>query len=67
MCAKVVDINFSRIKVVPECYKTQEVCNKAVKRSFLYLILFLIDVNLKKCVTELFLKISLKFSNCILS
>ena len=34
MCAKVVDINFSRIKVVPECYKTQKVCSKAVKRFF---------------------------------
>ena len=36
---------------------TQEICDKAVNRCFLYLILFLIDIKLKKCVTELFLKI----------
>ena len=32
-------------------------CNKVVNRCFLYLILFLIGITLKKCVAKLFLKI----------
>ena len=55
MCDKAVDL--STIKFVPECYKTQEMCNKVVHRCLLYLILFLINIKLKKCVTKLFLKI----------
>ena len=46
----------STIKLVPECFMTQKMCDKAVNRFFLYLILFLINIKLKKCVTELFLK-----------
>ena len=47
----------STIKFVPECFMTQKCVNKVVNRCFLYLILFLINIKLKKCVTELFLRI----------
>ena len=43
MCDKAVDTFPSTIKLVPECHKAQEMCNKAVSRCFLYLMLFLID------------------------
>ena len=33
MCAKVVDINFSRIKLIPEWYKTQEMCDRVVSED----------------------------------
>ena len=56
MCDKTVDTYPSTIKFVPECLMTQEMCDKAVNRCFLYLILFLINIKLKKCVSELFLK-----------
>ena len=39
------------LEFVPECYKTQKVCYKALYRCFLYLILFLINIKLKKYVT----------------
>ena len=54
---KVVDTYPFTIKFVPKCLMTQEMCDKAVNRFYLYLILFLIDIKIKKCVTELFLKI----------
>ena len=54
---KVVDTYPFTIKFVPKCHKTQEMCKKAVNRSFLYLILFLIGMKLKKCGTEFFLRI----------
>ena len=57
MCNKAVDTHSSTIKFVPECSMTQEMCDKAVNRYFLYLILFLIGIKLKKYVTELFIKI----------
>ena len=41
----------SATQFVPECYKTQEMCYKAVNRWFLYLILFLINIKLKKYMT----------------
>ena len=53
---------------------TQKICDKAVKRCFLYLVLFSIGKKLKKCVTELFTKILLcyyivwiyiKLKNCV--
>ena len=53
MCNKVVDTSPSAIKIVPECYKTQEVFHEA---AVSYLILILIDINLKKCVINLFPK-----------
>ena len=57
MCDKAVSTYSSTIKCVTECLMTQEMCDKAVNRCFLYFILLLIDIKLKKCVTELFLKI----------
>ena len=58
MCDKVVGTYPSTIKFVPEYFMTQEMCGKAVNRCFfLYLFLFLVDIKLKKCVAELFLKI----------
>ena len=56
MCDKAVDTYPSTIKYVPECFMTQEMCDKAVN-SFFYSILFLIGIKLKKCVIELFLMI----------
>ena len=50
-CDKVVDTHSTTIKYVPECYKTQEMYYKAVHRCFLYLILFLIKIKLRKYVT----------------
>ena len=35
MCDKAVDTYPSTIKFVPECHKTQEMCNNAVNRCFL--------------------------------
>ena len=40
-----------------QCYKTQEICDKVVNRCFLYLILLLIGIELKKYMTELILPI----------
>ena len=60
MCNRAVDnyrITVDAFEFVPECSVTQEMCDKAVNRCFLYLILFLIGIKLKKCVTKLFLKI----------
>ena len=57
ICDKAVNTYPSTIKFVPECFMTQEMCDKAVNRYFLYLILFLINIKIKKSVTELFLKI----------
>ena len=47
----------STIKFVPECIMTQEKIDNAINRYFLYLIRFLINITLKKYMTELFLKI----------
>ena len=38
------------IQLVSECYKIQKMCEKAVNRCFMYLILFLIDIKLKESV-----------------
>ena len=57
MYDKAVSIYPSTIKFVPKCFMTQEMCDKVVNRCFLYLFLFLIDIKLKKYVTELLLKI----------
>ena len=37
----------SILKFVPECLITREMCDKAINRCFLYLILFLINTKLK--------------------
>ena len=57
MCDKAVNAYPSTIKFVTECFMTQEMCDKAVHTCFLYFILFLINIRLKKCLIELFLKI----------
>ena len=57
MCDKAANTYPPTIKFVPKCFLTQEMCNKAVSRCFLYFTLFLINIKLKKCVTELLLKI----------
>ena len=57
LCDKAVSSYNSRISIFRNCYKFQEMYDEAVNGYFLYLILFLIGVKLKKCVTELFLKI----------
>ena len=35
MCDKAVDTHPTTIKYIPECYKTQDMCYKAVHRCFL--------------------------------
>ena len=52
MCNQAVDNYAHALEFVPECYKTQKMCDKAVNRCFWYLILFPIDVRPNKCVTE---------------
>ena len=64
MCDRPVDTYPSTLKFVLECYKTQETYIKAVNRCFLYLLLFLIDIKPKKCMTELFLKIPFLIVYC---
>ena len=51
---EVVDNHRSTTKFIPECYKTPESCDKVVNRCFLYLIIFLIGIRLKKCVKKCF-------------
>ena len=53
MCDKVL----SFYNAIPDRFKTQEVCDKAVDTFHLYLILFLIEIQLKNCLIKLFLKI----------
>ena len=57
MCDKAVSTYPSTIKFVPECVMTQKMCDKAVNSSFFVFNFILIDIKLKDCVTELFLKI----------
>ena len=42
---------------VPDSYKTQKIRDKDLNGSFLAFFIFLIDIKLKKFVTELFLMI----------
>ena len=56
MCDKTSNTHTSAIKFVPESFMTQEIRDKAVN-SFIYLILFLKCIKLKKSVAKLFLKI----------
>ena len=53
---KAVDNYPHTLEFLPECYETQEICNKASNKWFLYLIVILIVIKLKKFVAELFLK-----------
>ena len=59
MCDKSVNTHPATIEFVPECYKTQQMWDKAVTRCVFSLILFPIGIKLKKCVTGLFLKLLL--------
>ena len=54
MCDKAVSTYPSTIKFVSECVMTQEMCDKTVKKNVLYLILLVINIKLKICVTDLF-------------
>ena len=49
MCDQTVSTYLSTM-TFPECLMTQDIGNKAVIRCFLNLILFLINIKLKKCV-----------------
>ena len=57
MCEKAVDTYPTTIKYVPEYYKTRKMCNKAGHEWFLHLLLFLINIKLKKYHTLLLLYI----------
>ena len=49
MCDKAVSTYPLTITFIPECCTTQEMCDKAVNNFFLYLILFLTNIKIKKC------------------
>ena len=55
MYDKAGDTYPSTINFVLKCSMTQKMCDKVINRCFLDLILFLIKIKLKKCVTALFL------------
>ena len=55
MCDKAIFENSGTLKSVSDWYKTQKMCNKAV--FFCILFYSYMDIKLKKCVSELFLKI----------
>ena len=57
MCDRAVNTYDSTIKFVPGCYISQEMCDKTVNSFCSSFINFLNDVNIKKCVAELFLKL----------
>ena len=57
MCDKAVSAYPSTIKLVFASLIIQEMYEKAVSRCFLYFIMFLINIKLKKCMAELLLKI----------
>ena len=50
MCDKTVNTHPSAIQFVAQCYKTQEMCDKAVNRYFFISVLN--GIKLKKCVTR---------------
>ena len=54
ICDNSVDTYPSTIKFASECFMAQEMCDKAVNRCFLYFILFLTNMKIKKYVTVLF-------------
>ena len=56
-CEETVDNHSSTTKLVSESYKTQEICDKFLINLFWHLFILLINIKLKKCVTELFRKI----------
>ena len=56
MYDKVILENGGTLMFVTSCYKNQKLCDKAVDTCLFYLILFLINIRLKKCVIKLFPK-----------
>ena len=56
MCNEAIDTYPSEIKFVLECYKTTKRGNTVVDTFIFYLILFVIDIRLSKCVINLFSK-----------
>ena len=61
MCDKPVNTYPSTIKLIPECLIAQEMCDKVVNSCFLFLILCLIYIKLKKCQVAPFVKILLRY------
>ena len=59
MCDKAVENEPHALKFVPDCCKTQELVIKLLRDVFLHLFIFLIDIKLRKCMKELYLKILL--------
>ena len=45
MCDKIVNTHSSTIEFVPECFKTQKMCDKAFNKCFLVFFIFLIDIK----------------------
>ena len=60
MCDKAVLENGGALKSVPDCYKNQEMCNKAVDNYPHALELFLNAMRLKKCAIKLLILILLQ-------
>ena len=56
MCNEAIDTYPSEIKFALECYKTTKRGNTVVDTFIFYLILFVIDIRLSKCVINLFSK-----------
>ena len=56
MCNKAVNAYSSTTKFAFECFMTQEIRDKAVNNVIFYVIVFLINIKHKKCITEIFLK-----------
>ena len=54
---KDANTNSSIMQFVPECYKTQGMWDKAFNKCFLTFFVFLINIKIKKYMTELFLNI----------
>ena len=52
MCNKVVNTDPSKIKSIPECYKIQNMCDKAINTCFI-LFHYVPNIGLKKCVKKL--------------
>ena len=55
-CDGAVDNSYHALKVVPGSYRAQNMCNKLLIQFNLCLILFLIEITLKKYMIKLSLK-----------
>ena len=54
MCDKAANTNYSTTQFVPDCYKTKKCMIKLLINVFLVFFVFLINIKLKKYVTENF-------------